>query len=346
MQSSFNSASKSRLSSLLTITVGLMSLASIGPGQTTASLTFEVASVRPSSLDMIKLATQVRTTGQMPKIGAHVNTSRAEYIFMGLKELIAEAYRVRPFQITGPDWLNGLSAPRFDILANLPDGSTKDQAPKMLQALLAERFKLTLHVDQKEHPVLALVVAKGGPKLVESAPGPSQDFDDNTPLKPGESQMETPQGPVRMTINPKNGSAFVNMGQRGTWTQGMGTNGAFRIEGHKTTMSAFADMLTQMTQMNGGTGVQIVDMTDLKGHYDVALDVPIADLIKMAQAAGLAGPADAAGRGGSFAPEASDPTGSSSVFDAVKALGLKLEKRKAPTEQLVIDHIEKVPTEN
>jgi len=159
--------------------------------------------------------------------------------------------------------------------------------------------------------------------------------------------METPQGPVRMTVNVKNGSTLINMGQRGTWTQAMGTNGALRIEGHKTTMSAFADMLTQMTQISGGTGVRVVDMTDLKGHYEVALDVPIADLLKMVQAAGLGGGgAEQAASSASPVPEASDPSGSSTVFDAVKALGLKLEKRKAPTEQLVIDHIEKVPTEN
>lgn len=346
MRSSFIARIKSCFSILLPIATGLMLIPATGFGQTASAPAFEVASVRTSSLDMMKLAAQVRTTGQMPKIGAHVDGARAEYIFMGLKELIAEAYRVRPFQITGPDWLNGLGAPRFDIRANLPEGSTKDQAPKMLQALLAERFKLTLHIDQKEHPVLALVVAKGGPKLVESPPDPAQDFDDSTPLKPGESQMETPQGPVRMTINAKNGSAFVNMGKRGTWTQTMGPNGALRIEGNRTTMSAFADMLTQMTQMNGGAGVQVVDMTGLTGHYAVALDIPIADLIKMAKAAGLGGAADEGPRSESAIPEASDPGGSSSVFDAVKALGLKLERRKAPTEQLVIDHVEKVPTEN
>lgn len=344
MQSSWIETAKSCFRICPAIVTGLLFVAAIGLAQSTAAPTFEVASVRRSSLDMVKLATQVRTTGQMPRIGAHVDGARAEYIFMGLKELIAEAYRVRPFQITGPDWLNGFGAPRFDIQATLPDGATKGQVPKMLQALLAERFKLALHTESKEHPVLALVVGKGGPKLQESPPDPAQDFDDNTPLKPGENQMETPQGPVRMTVDIKNGSTFVNMGQRGAWIQKMGANGALRIEGHKTTMSAFADMLSQVTQISGGAGVQVVDMTDLKGHYDVALDIPIADLLKMVQAAGLGGGGETPGRGDSLVPD--DPGGSSSIFDAVKALGLKLEKRKAPTEQLVIDHLEKTPTEN
>ena len=43
---------------------------------------------------------------------------------------------------------------------------------------------------------------------------------------------------------------------------------------------------------------------------------------------------------------ASDPTGGGSIFDAVQALGLKLEPRKSSVDTIVIDHIEKMPTEN
>lgn len=78
------------------------------------------------------------------------------------------AYGVKPYQITGPDWLATM---RFDIVAKMPEGSKKD-APKMLQALLEERFKLTTHRASAEHPVLALVVGKGGPKLKASAEKP------------------------------------------------------------------------------------------------------------------------------------------------------------------------------
>lgn len=346
MQSSLNTSIRIQ-AVLLSVSAGLTLAAGMGFGQTSGSQRFEVASVKPSSLDMMKLAAQIRSTGQMPKIGAHVEGSRAEYLFMGLKELIAEAYRVKPFQITGPDWLNNPAGQRFDILAKMPDGSTKNQAPMMLQVLLAERFKLAVHLDNKEHSVLALVVAKGGPKLHESPSDPAQDFDDNTPLKPGESQMETPQGPVRMTVNAKDGSSVINMGQRGTWTQKMGANGTLQIEGKGATMPAFADMLTQMTQLTGGGGVQVVDMTGLKGHYEVALEFPLADLMKMVQSLGLGGAGGEGGRGSGLpAAAASDPGGSSSVFDAVSILGLRLEKRKAPTEQLVVDHVEKMPTEN
>jgi len=306
-------------------------------GQAASGPTFEVATVKPSALDVTKLAAAAQS-GQMPLIGAHVDKARAQYIFMSVKDLIATAYSLKPFQITGPDWINDMSQ-RFDIVGKMPDGSTVDQAPQMLQALLAERFKLVVHRDNKEHPVTALVVGKGGPKLQESK-DEAQDFDENTPLKPGERQMDTPQGPVRMTMDPKSG-VVVNMGKRGMWTQKMGAGGTLHLEGNGTTMSAFADMLTQLTQMTGGSGTQIVDMTGLNGHYAVSIEFSLADLMKIAQAAGVAVPM----RGGDpgAPPVAADPGASSSVSDAVQALGLKLESRRAPTEQLIVDHVEKLP---
>ena len=235
---------------------------------------------------MTKLALQMQS-GQAPAIGAHVDRARAQYTFMSLKELIATAYSVKAFQVTGPDWINDMSQ-RFDIVGKMPDGSTVDQAPQMLQALLAERFKLAVHRENKEHSVMALVVGKGGPKLKESSPDPALDFDENTPLKPGERQMDTSEGPVRMTVDPS-GGAVVNMGKRGTWTQKMGAGGTLHLEGTGTTMSAFADMLAQMTQMTGGAGTQIVDMTGLTGHYTVSIDFSLADLISSSFATTSAG---------------------------------------------------------
>jgi len=326
-----------RLTTQLFVTFLLLT-ASRGFGQSTAGPTFEVASIKASNLDMVQLAAQVRA-GEMPAIGAKVDKTRATYTFMSLKELIVTAYDVKPVQISGPDWLNDASV-RWDIVAKMPDGATVEQAPKMLQALLAERFKLALHRETKEQPVMALVVGSGGPKLQEVPADSLQDIDPSTPLKPGERQMDGPQGPVRMTVDPR-GGAVINMGKRGVWTQGMGQNGMFHMEGKGTTMSAFADMLTQMTTMTGGGSTQIIDMTELKGNYVVALDFSLADLMKMAQTAGLAMPM----RGGGEAV-ASDPGTSSSIFDAVKALGLKLESRRAPAERLIIDHVEKTPTNN
>ncbi len=333
---------------LVSSAVCLLAAASL-LAQNTPGPAFEVASIKPSNLDIMKLAQQIQAAGKMPKIGAVVEGTHAQYIFMGLKELIAEAYKVKPYQITGPDWLNttGLSGQRFDIDARMPEGSTKDQAPAMLQALLAERFKMVLHRDEKEHPVLALVVGKGGPKLKESPEGTAQDIDPATPLKPGEQQIDTPEGPMRMTTDTATGTATINMGKRGKFTEKLDPSTmTLHIETSQTTMSAFADMLTQLTQMTGGSGTQVVDMTDLKGSYVVGIDFSLADLMKMAQTMGIAIPGGNPLAGGSSPAEAASDPGGSTINAAVQALGLKLESRKAPTLQLVIDHIEKMPTEN
>ena len=309
---------------------------------TTPKLSFEVASVKPAApLDMQKLAAAIRQGGEMPKLGPHVDGAQAEYTYMALRDLIVLAYKVKPFQITGPDWL---TTQRFDIIAKMPAGSSKDDAPQMLQSLLEDRFKLTLHRDTAEHPVLALVVGKGGPKMKESeAP---KAIDPDSPLKPGEVKMDTAEGPVRMKVDAKSGGATVDMGAKGkiAYHVDPGTM-TMHMDASQVTMSGFADMLTQFSQMTGGGGRTVVDMTGLKGNYDVALDFSMADLIAMARAQGVNVPAGAGG-GAADANAASAPGGGASLTNAVQALGLKLEQRKAPVEQLIIDHIEKTPTEN
>ncbi len=70
--------------------------------------------------------------------------------------------------ISAPDWLN---FERYDIAAKYPVGTPLDQVRVMLQNLLADRFKLKMHRESKELPIYALVAAKNGPKLTESAPG-------------------------------------------------------------------------------------------------------------------------------------------------------------------------------
>ena len=66
---------------------------------------------------------------------------------------------MKDYQISGPDWM---ATTLYDIVARMPEGSNKDDAGAMLKALLEERFKMKAHLEDKEQPVLALVVAKGG----------------------------------------------------------------------------------------------------------------------------------------------------------------------------------------
>jgi uncharacterized protein (TIGR03435 family) len=124
---------------------------------------FEVASVRRVDIPVISAGVPV-----FPVVGG-IGTStphRITYRGTWLLPLIAEAFGVRADQITGPAWLR---MERYDIVANIPDGATKDQFALMLGNLLRERFGLRFHVESQLRPVFALRVGKNGPKLEPTA---------------------------------------------------------------------------------------------------------------------------------------------------------------------------------
>jgi len=108
----------------------------------------------------------------------------------------------------------------------------------------------------------------------------------------------------------------------------------------ESTMSAFAGQLSQFVDK------PVVDQTELNGVYQLKLELTMADVMAVARARGINIPAapNAPGAAG-LAGAASDP-GGSSIFDSVQKLGLKLEARKVSVEMIVIDKIEKTPTEN
>jgi uncharacterized protein (TIGR03435 family) len=113
------------------------------------------------------------------------------------------------------------------------------------------------------------------------------------------------------------------------------------------TMSGFADLLTNLTQMGGNGGQQIVDMTGLKGNYQIAVDISLADVIAF-QRAQNAGANATPGTPDASAALPADPGGSSgaTVAESVQKLGLKLEPRKTKVTQLIVDHADKSPTDN
>jgi bla regulator protein blaR1 len=92
--------------------------------------------------------------------------------FMGqrvtLRLLVAVAYGLQDFQVTGgPNWIDSNS---FDVEAKGESGrESADEVRLMLQELLADRFKLTVHRETKESTVLALVVGKRGVKMKPSS---------------------------------------------------------------------------------------------------------------------------------------------------------------------------------
>src|SRR5580704_17795827 len=310
----------------LTIGVALTAIAAFG--QTRPE--FEVATIKPSPpMDVAKIAAALQAGGKMP-IGANVEFLRAEYLYLDLRSLMSYAYGVKPYQITGPDWM---TTTRFDIMAKMPEGSKKEDAPKMLQTLLEERFKLTTHRSFAEHPVLALVVSRGGPKLKASADKPVA-IDESAPLKPGELKMDGSDGPVRVKVDMTTGSSVIDMGLQGKMSFRLNpATQSFHVDFSMTTMTGFANMITQLFEQLGGTGGrQVVDMTGIKGNYDATVELSLMEIVAMARAAGADIPAGAGGGagGGGDVAVASDPgAGGTSLTDAVQSMGLKLESRKA-----------------
>lgn len=303
------------------------------PAAPAAPLAFEVASVKPSApLEPMRMM-----SGQV-KIGVHIDSARVDITYMSMADLIAYAYTVKAYQVSGPEWLR---QERFDITAKIPEGVDEAQVPRMMQSLLADRFKLTVHRESKEQNVYALVVGKGGPKLKEVP----KDTEADAPLKPGEVSMPGPNGNLRVKVGREGGDNANNDGGRGGMMRQAMQNGAIHLELTQVAMPALAEMITRFVDR------PVVDMTGLKGDYDVPLDVSMADALNMARAQGIAVPAGGMrGRGGdpgraSAVMAASDP-GDNSVFTSVQAVGLKLEPRKAPVDEVVVDHIEKIPTEN
>jgi uncharacterized protein (TIGR03435 family) len=305
---------------------------------------FEVATIKPSPpMDQAKMVAALQSGGKLP-VGATITAQSAEYLYLDLRSLLTYAYGVKPYQVTGPEWMQNT---RFDIVAKMPEGSTKADASKMLRTLLEERFKLTTHRASAEHPVLALVTGRGGPKLKPSDGKPVA-IDESAPLKQGEMSMDGPDGPVRVKIDLTTGGTVIDMGLQGKMSYALNpATRTFHVEFSMVTMTGFADMITQLFEQIGGTGGrQVVNMTGIEGNYDAAVDLSLTELLALARASGADIPVGANGGGQGNIPTAADPNGGTSLADAVQSMGLKLESRKATVDQLVVDRIEKTPSEN
>ena len=133
----------------------------IGLVHAQSALKFEVASIRPHK-------------GPYTTVGVHISGPKITIEAYGLLGLIMDAYQLtESSQVSGgPPWMSADSV-RFDIAAIAPGQgpASQEEIRLMLQTLLADRFQLKVHRVTEERPVYALVVAKNGPKLKESAPG-------------------------------------------------------------------------------------------------------------------------------------------------------------------------------
>jgi len=208
------------------------------------------------------------------------NSTKGQIVMVNqsLKRLVERAYNVKPFQVTGPSWMEN---ERFDITAKYPEDTKNSDRPAMLRALLEERFKLATHNETKELPGYALVTAKTGLKIKPAEPGPDGTSSND------QNNMVT----LKVTSIP---------------------------------MSQMADYLARQL------GSIVIDSTGAAGVYTFELHWSLED--PTATAGG-----DKADRG-AFQIAA--------IQDAIATLGLKLQTQKVPTEIVVVDHVERAPTEN
>jgi uncharacterized protein (TIGR03435 family) len=284
-------------------------------------------------------------------VGMKVDGAICDIGSFSLRDLIRTAYEVKDFQISGADSLgSAMDAERFNIQATLPAGATEKQVPQMLQTLLAERFKLVIHRETKDQSIYALIVAKGGPKLKDAEPDPPPAPADATPATPdapnkgdapkkGETVFGQGASQVRISGNPTDGKGMtVKGGPMGQMRMTM-VDGKLHLEASKMAMASLAEVATSFV------GKPVVDMTELKGNYQVALDLSMDDIKNVARAAGMNFPGGPGADAGQGLLNASDPSGST-IFASIQQMGLKLEQRKSPLPFIVIDHFEKFPTEN
>ena len=234
----------------------------------------------------------------------------------------------------------GPGATRFDIAAKLPEGAPEKQVPEMVRALLADRFKLAVHRGTTEHAIYALVVAKGGLRVKEATPEANTTVSAAVDAPPS---TLTPFGDVQTRTTPNaDGSGYtttISNPRMGTVREIDGPNRIQRWEAPNTTFEGLADLLDRVTPLS----FPVIDMTGLKGRYRVVLEVSLNDAIGARPAMTSAGGDPTTLENARMDIEQAVLKG---FNDGLRKLGLKLERRKGPVATVVVDHVEKTPTEN
>jgi uncharacterized protein (TIGR03435 family) len=244
--------------------------------------------------------------------------------YVPLSDLILRAYGLENYQLFGPASLKGdkFGGSQYDVAAKIPPGATKEQVNLMLQDLLVKRFGLAVHWEERELPVYGLVVAKGGLKMKEAEKPPA-----------GAPAPAPPNLSGRLPVD-RDGFDTLPPGVQ-SMTYGSGPNGSVRVSARMTTI---ADLVG--TVVKNEVDRPVIDKTGLPGAYDFnLLFAP-----ERGSAAG-AGVADAPS-GQAVSPDAAGDAGPSIFVALERQLGLRLEQEKRPFHALVVDRVERTPTEN
>ena len=225
-----------------------------------------------------------------------------------LSLILVYAYQMSEFQIQGgPDWVR---TRRFEIDAKAARIVSADQMRLMVRRLLAERFKLKTHLETRDLPRYALVLARNdkrlGPRLKPSA------VDCPAIIAARRPDYKLPTGPPQ----PGDPPLCLLRGRLGGGGQTMIAEGQ--------PMAAIAKLLQPQA------GRVVVDKTGLTGTWDFELETELQIPV------GLDIPPNAFGK----------PREGLSLSTALpEQLGLKLESERGPAEVLVVDSVD-LPTAN
>jgi uncharacterized protein (TIGR03435 family) len=238
-----------------------------------------------------------------------------------LSQYMAFAFKLTPSQVRAvqaqlPKWAN---ANRYDIQARASSNPNEDQFRLMMQTLLADRFKLAIHHETRQLPIMALVLDKPG-KL-----GPQlQEHPEDSSCAP--SAQNSTQGKVATIAGgfPALCGLLANLPPTAP--------GRARLGARNAPMS----MITILFNVSQVSGVDrpLVDKTGLAGKVDFVIEFALdysdarspLDLMYIPVPAGT--------------PPPPDPTASTFLEALKEQLGLKLEAQTGPVDVLVIDHVE------
>jgi len=284
------------------------------------TLRFEVASVKPT-LDQTEFMTQALARGQTSGVAMRVSGLRVDIDSGNMKYLISTAYRINIQLIVAPAWVNE-GETSFAVHAVMPQGSTQEQIPDMLRTLLAARFHLAAHRAVADVPGYALVAGRSGPKLKK--PG---DVDLSACEKWVEVAVPAGAGNrmCRTTQQVGDRSVPITMMTNSEWGPLLSSNsaGESHTEYFRITMPKLAEVLTRGLSTGGWFGaaplsfLPVVDRSGIAGAWDVTLDTANAADEKL-----------------------------SSYSESLEKQGLRLERTTTPVEKLVVDAVDRVPTEN
>jgi uncharacterized protein (TIGR03435 family) len=276
--------------------------------QSEAPLAFEVASVKQHLIPNGNIRRPSSSNLRCPPFNCGISGNRFTEEVASLSDLMMDAYNVKRYQISGlPNWGDS-GRDVYDIAAKVEGDKTptQEQVRRMLQTLLADRFQLRVHREQKELPIFALVVAKNGPKLTRL---PQEGDKPPAPCPNPSPRPEMRDGPG----GDKGGDGGRGGGGRkggGGGRQPSGDQFAFLRSWERT-----EEMLTAFS------GRPVVDKTGFSGFY-CTLDGqdPVMAIISQ------------------ISPQ---DDGTSILPLVQEKWGLKLEPQKAMVEILVIDRVER-----